>query len=40
MLDEMARLSLEFEIDGMGIVELGVGVSMLIHTNVVVSCAC
>lgn len=40
ILDELARLSLEFEIDGIGIVELGVGVSMLIHTNVVVSCAC
>lgn len=40
MLDELARLSLELEIDGIGIVELGVRVSMLIHTNVVVSCAC
>jgi len=40
MLDELARLSLELEIDGISIVELGVRVSMLIHTNVVVSCAC
>jgi len=40
MLDELARLSLELEIDGISIVELGVRVSMLIHTNVVISCAC